>query len=84
MDLVGSDRAPAASTIFFVGSVKWLADTFDRRDLHALRRAVAEVPGYVENETGVAVVSLSGAASGLDLGDNDAVWGPAEVVAAWR
>jgi putative cell wall-binding protein len=33
-----------------------------------LRRAAAEVPGYVENETGLAVVSLSGVADGLDLG----------------
>lgn len=55
-----------------------------RGDLHALRRAAAEVPGYVENETGLAVVSLSGVADGLDLGEDDVVWGPTDIVAAWR
>jgi hypothetical protein len=76
VDLVGTDRTPVASTIHFVGSVKWLSEAFDRRDLHALRRSGAEVPGYDAAETGVAVVSLSGVTGGLDLGANDAVWGP--------
>jgi hypothetical protein len=84
VDLVGTDRAPVASTIHFVGSVKWLSEAFDRRDLHALRRSGAEVPGYDAAETGVAVVSLSGVTGGLDLGANDAVWGPGDIVAAWR
>lgn len=84
VDLVGADKAPVASKIYFVGSVKWLTDAFDRRDLHALRRTAAEVPGYVESETGLAVVSLSGATDGLDLSANDAMWGPADVVDAWR
>ncbi|NUR59998.1 MAG: ATP-binding protein [Catenulispora sp.] len=84
VDLVGADRAPVASTVHFAGSVKWLADAFDRRDLHALRRAAAEVPGYAESETSLAVVSLSGITDGLDLGANDLVWRPADVVAAWR
>jgi len=84
VDLVGADRSPAASVVYFVGSVKWLSDAFDRRDLHALRRAAAEVPGYVESETGLAVVSLSGIADGLDLGSGDIVWSPEDVVGAWR
>jgi hypothetical protein len=84
VDLVGADRAPVAGKIFFVGSVKWLSGVFDRRDLHALRRAAVEVPGYTETETGLVVVSLAGTSPDLDLDTDDLAWRPADVVSAWR
>lgn len=80
VDLVGADRAPVANRVFFVGSIKWLATPFDHHDLAALRRAAPQVPGFEGG--GLAVVSLSGVASGVAT-EVDLVWDADDVVGAW-
>jgi hypothetical protein len=83
VDLVGADRVPVAQQVCFVGSVKWLSSPFDRHDLAALTRSAPQVPGVTLGETGLVVVSLSG--STPDVGPAvDAVWGPDQLVSAWR
>ncbi|GHH82331.1 ATP-binding protein [Streptomyces capitiformicae] len=86
IDLIGADRAPVASRLFFAGSVKWLASPFDQHDLAALRRGAAQVPGFASDVAGrLAVVSLSGTVG--PMGRDDAVelvWGAGDVVSAWQ
>lgn len=84
VDLVGVDRAPVARHVFFVGSVKWLGTPFDAHDLAELSNAAAQVPGFTHGTTGLAVVSLSGTSPGLKLGSGGLLWGPDDVIAAWR
>jgi hypothetical protein len=86
VDLVGADRGPVAGRLYFVGSVKWLAGAFDHRDLAALHRAAAEIPGYVESDVKLVVASLGGiiVGLGLDRARGDIVWRPADVVGAWN
>lgn len=84
IDLVGADRAPVARHVHFAGSVKWLGTPFDGHDLAALRRGAADVPGFTEAGAGLAAVTLSGLAPGLGPRDIDLVWGPDDVLAAWR
>jgi AAA+ ATPase superfamily predicted ATPase len=86
VDLVGADRAPVAGRLYFVGSVKWLNTAFEHRDLAALHRAAAEVPGYVESNVALVVASQSGTAAGLGLDHarGDIEWRPSDVVSAWR
>lgn len=84
IDLVGADRGPVARRVLFAGSVKWLGSRFDRHDLAELMSAAAQVPGFVPGHSGLAVVSLSGVASGLDKGTVGLVWGPDDVIAAWQ
>ncbi|HEY1616056.1 MAG TPA: DUF234 domain-containing protein, partial [Streptosporangiaceae bacterium] len=84
VDLVGADRAPVAKQVTFAGSVKWLASPFDRHDLASLNRAAPQVPGFVPGSSGLAVVSLSGLEPGLSAGAADLVWGPGQLVGAWR
>jgi hypothetical protein len=86
VDLVGADRAPVADRLWFVGSVKWLAGAFDHRDLAALYRSAAQVPGYAESDVGLVVASLSGTSPGLGLDHarGDVLWSAADVVAAWH
>lgn len=84
VDLIGADRAPVARQLYFAGSVKWLGTPFDGHDLAALRRGAAGVPGFTEAGAGLAVVTLSGLDPNLDPRDVDLVWGPGDVVAAWR
>ncbi|MET8144994.1 ATP-binding protein [Sphaerisporangium sp. NPDC005288] len=79
VDLVGADRAPVARHVRFAGSIKWLGTAFDAHDLHRLRESAAQIPGH--DSGGLVAVSLSGVVSGLGL---DLVWGPDDVVAAWR
>ena len=79
VDLVGVDRAPIARRIGFAGSIKWLGTPFDAHDLAELREAAAQVPGFQSG--GLVVVSLSGVTPGVDA---DLVWGPDDVIAAWR
>jgi uncharacterized protein len=83
IDLVGADRAPVAGKISFTGSVKWLATPFDRRDLMTHHAAATRLPGHQPGSTGTAIVSLSGVSlphgHGVDL-----VWGPEQIVDAWR
>lgn len=71
-----------ARNLYFAGSVKWLGTPFDRHDLAALVQGAAQVPGFHPGGAGLAVVSLSG----TTLPDDEAelVWGPRDVIAAWR
>jgi hypothetical protein len=84
IDLIGADRAPVAQRVFFAGSVKWLNGPFDQRDLAALQHGAPQVPGFVPGTTQLAVVSLSGTADDLDTTSLGLLWGPQDVVAAWR
>jgi AAA+ ATPase superfamily predicted ATPase len=84
IDLIGADRAPVAGTVFFAGSVKWLSSPFDHHDLAALAQGAAQVAGFTPGTTGLAVVSLSGTAGPVADEEVGLVWGPRDVVAAWR
>jgi len=84
VDLVGTDRAPVAQRVAFVGSVKWLAGPFDHHDLAGLTRAAPLVPGFTPGGTGLVVASLSGTSPDLGRDAVDLVWGPEQVVSAWR
>jgi uncharacterized protein len=84
VDLVGVDRAPVAGRVFFAGSVKWMAGPFDHHDLGDLAVSSTAVPGFVPGSSGLAVVSLSGTARGLDTRAVDLVWGPDDVLGAWQ
>jgi AAA+ ATPase superfamily predicted ATPase len=83
IDLIGADRSPVARTVFFVGSVKWLASPFDHHDLTALVQGAAQVPGFTPGATGLAVVSLSGTTAPVAEGGAGLVWGARDVVSAW-
>ncbi|BBH68255.1 hypothetical protein ACTI_49400 [Actinoplanes sp. OR16] len=82
IDLVGADRAPIATRLHFCGSITWLSKPFDAHDLRELREGVQQVPGFDSTRTGLIGVSRSG--SDLPAGAADAVWGPADVLAAWQ
>ncbi|MEU7002125.1 AAA family ATPase [Nonomuraea sp. NPDC046570] len=82
VDLVGADRAPVARRILFTGSVKWHDGPFDGHALRALFEAAVHVPGVIAGETGTVVVSRSGMVPGL--APVDVLWGPEDVVGAWR
>jgi hypothetical protein len=84
LDLVGADRAPVAKQISFVGSIKWLSSPFDRHDLANLARAAPQVPGFTLGETGLVVASMSGIELEADAGTVDLVWGPDQLIGAWR
>ncbi|MBO0807602.1 MAG: ATP-binding protein [Actinobacteria bacterium] len=84
IDLIGADRAPIARRVFFAGSVKWLGSPFDDHDLAELGNAAAAVPGFVPGESGLVIASRSGVHPSLDARRVDLVWGPGEIVAAWR
>lgn len=83
IDLVGADRGPVANRIEFAGSVKWLTTSFDRHDLAAHRKAAEQIPGYELGRTGTVVVSLSGTDLPRDS-PIDLLWGPGDVISAWR
>jgi hypothetical protein len=83
LDLVGADRAPVAQRILFVGSIKWLSSPFDRRDLAELIRCAPQVPGFASDRTGLVVASRSGVTDDVRTAV-DVVWGPGDVVGAWR
>jgi hypothetical protein len=83
IDLVGADRFPVARRISFTGSIKWLHTPFDRHDLAAHRAAATQIPGYEAGRTGVVVASLSGAELPSDH-EVDVLWGPDDVISAWR
>ncbi|GAA4520668.1 ATP-binding protein [Actinoallomurus oryzae] len=84
VDMVGADRAPAAGRIFFAGSIKWLASGFDRHDLAAARRAVAQIPGYDPASTGLLIASLSGLGPDVDERSVDVLWTPRDVIESWQ
>ena len=76
---MGADRAPIAKELLFVGSVKWLENApFDRHDLAALHRHRAALTLTLAP---VPVIAVS--RSGTDCAGLDAVYGPAELLAAW-
>nr|WSZ98091.1 AAA family ATPase [Streptomyces sp. NBC_00857] len=83
IDLIGADRAPVAQTVFFAGSVKWLAGPFDRHDLTALERGAAQVPGFTPDTGGLVVATLSGTTDIAGADSVGLVWEPRDVVAAW-
>lgn len=84
VDLVGVDRLPVAREVAFAGSIKWLSGPFDGRDLSALVTGAAQVPGFDPASSGLAVVSLSGITSDVEHARIQAVWGPRDVLGAWR
>ncbi|WP_234542350.1 AAA family ATPase [Streptomyces shenzhenensis] len=85
IDLVGADRAPVAGTVFFAGSVKWLTTPFGRQDLNALAHGAREIPGFgTKTAADLAVVSLSGTTPAVTADAVGLVWGPREVVSAWK
>ncbi|MFJ7075379.1 ATP-binding protein [Streptomyces sp. NPDC098781] len=84
IDLVGADRAPVAGSVFFAGSVKWLATPFDQHDLTTLAQGAGEIPGFPSDCAGLAVVSLSGTTAAVTGDTVGLVWGPRDVVHAWE
>ncbi|MBO0804178.1 MAG: hypothetical protein J2P25_14030 [Nocardiopsaceae bacterium] len=80
VDLVGADRWPGARTIGFVGSVKWRERApFGRHDLVDLAAQRSQVPGAGDEARLIAVTR-----SGCEASDLDRVYGPADLIAAWR
>jgi uncharacterized protein len=78
IDLVGADREPVARKLLFLGSIKWLENApFDAHDLAALHRHRAAV-----TDEPVPLVAVS--RSGLTCTGLQAVYGPEELVTAWR
>ncbi|MGH3427253.1 MAG: ATP-binding protein, partial [Mycobacteriales bacterium] len=76
-------RAPLARKVCFVGSVKWLNTAFDHHDLAELTRNACVVPGFSPT-TGLVIVSARGVRRGVHSDRVEVVWGPKEVVDAWR
>jgi len=82
IDLIGADRAPVATKLWYAGSVKWLDHPFGRRDLAALQRGATQVPGFNSEETALIGVSCAGFADAATT--NLALrWLPADVVGAF-
>ncbi|MGW7682080.1 ATP-binding protein, partial [Kribbella sp. NPDC054772] len=75
---VGADHGPVAKELLFLGSIKWLEKSrFDDHDLVALQRHRSRL---TDDPVPLVAVSRSGVtATGLD-----AVYGPAELLAAWE
>jgi hypothetical protein len=73
-----------AQQISFIGSVKWLSSPFDRHDLADLTRSAPQVPGFTLGGTGLMVASLSGIAPDAEAGPVDLLWGPDQLISAWR
>ncbi|MGW1997460.1 ATP-binding protein [Embleya sp. NPDC001921] len=84
VDLVGVDRAPVARHVRLVGSVKWLAGPFDRHDMADLATAAPQVPGFTVGGTALAVVTLSGLAPDVPTEPIGVIWGPDDVIEAWK
>lgn len=84
IDLIGADRAPVAGAVFFAGSVKWLTTPFDQGDLTALAQGASEIPGFTSDAADLVAVSLSGTTAAVTAGGVGLVWGPRDVVSAWR
>lgn len=79
IDLVGADRAPVARHLYYVGSVKWLDQPFDRHDTSALRRGAARIPGFDPGSTALVAVSRAGYAD-PDPGPFALRWQPSDIV----
>jgi uncharacterized protein len=79
VDLIGVDQWPGAQRVLSVGSIKWReSGPFDRRDLASLAAQRARVPGA----DGATLIAVS--RSGCSARDLDRVFGPADIVGAWR
>ena len=78
IDIVGADRQPIARELRFLGSIKWLENApFDEHDRAALTRHWAVL---TDQPIPLVAVTRSGAtATGLH-----AVYGPDDIIAAWR
>ncbi len=78
VDLVGADRAPVARRVTFIGSIRWRERApFDRRDLAALHRDRARVPGAED----AALVAVSRSRVDAEV---DVALTPEELLDAWR
>ena len=86
IDLIGADRSPTATRIYFTGSVKWLGTPFDHHDLAAHHAAAVHVPGFDAAHTGTVIVTHAGVANSMPHEPAGLlwVWGPDEVIAAWQ
>jgi AAA+ ATPase superfamily predicted ATPase len=82
IDLVGADRAPVASEIFYVGSIKWLDRPFGGPDLSALQRSAPQVPGFDPGRTALIGVSQAGFTD-TTATDLTICWRPEDVVGAF-
>lgn len=79
VDLVGVDQWPGSSRVTAVGSITWRdRGPFDQRDLADLAVHRAEVPGGRD----APLVAVS--RSGCTARDLAAVYGPDDLVSAWR
>ncbi|MFG1873502.1 ATP-binding protein [Sphaerisporangium sp. NPDC049003] len=77
IDIVGADRTPIAKELRFVGSIKWLESAFDAHDLQELVRHRAAL---TDHPLPLVAVSRGGATcDGLT-----ALYGPEELITAWR
>jgi DNA-binding transcriptional ArsR family regulator len=78
IDLVGADRAPVATSLVFVGSIKWQDHTaFDRHDEAALMRQRGQL-----TDDPIPLVAVS--RSGIDSPAVDARYGPEDLIQAWN
>lgn len=78
IDIVIGDRAPIATHIIAVGSIKWRDDApFDSRDLGRLAAHRLQMPG-ADDDTAMLAASRSGSSvHGID------VFGPKDLIEAW-
>ena len=80
VDLVGTPNARPAGRVSMVGSVKWRETApFGRADVAALHHHRDRVPGADANSLLVAVTRTAAPVEGID-----AMFGPADLVDAWR
>ncbi|MFK3980343.1 ATP-binding protein [Micromonospora sp. NPDC050397] len=78
VDIVGADRGPVARELLFLGSIKWLDQAaFDAHDLTVLHRHRAAL-------TDEPLPILAVSRSGVSCGGLDAVYGPEDLLNAWR
>jgi AAA+ ATPase superfamily predicted ATPase len=78
VDIVGADRGPIATTLAYVGSIKWRENSpLDQADANTLRRDAREIPGADPDILTIGV-SLAGV-----TGDVDVALGPEELLEAW-
>ncbi|HET7013756.1 MAG TPA: ATP-binding protein [Streptosporangiaceae bacterium] len=82
IDLIGADRAPVATRLWYAGSVKWLEHPLGSRDLADLERGVQQVPGFDSGETALVGVSRAGFADSAAT-DLALRWIPEDVVRAF-
>jgi hypothetical protein len=80
----GRPSAQVADTVFFAGSVKWLTSPVDDHDLAQLHAAASQVPGFGSGESGLVIVSRAAPERDLGRWRPDLIWGPENVINAWR